>query len=88
MESREARARILVAGNTRNELDLPDEQPANVIEAVTERAKRAHQSGRGPKHRYRLRAAIIEYLEERRHEARALERRLAQAITVVDSPND
>ena len=73
-------ARVLVVGNIRNALDLLDEQLANVIEAVTKRAKRAHQSGCGPKHRYRLRAAIIEYLEERLHEARALERRLAQAI--------
>jgi hypothetical protein len=41
MEDYEERVTILVADNIRNGLDMLDEQPASVIEAVTERAKRS-----------------------------------------------
>src|SRR5215475_13924567 len=81
LTNREARVGILVGDNIRNALDIIDEQPAVVIEALIKYSKDFQLSGNAPKHRYRLRAAIIEYLEERLHEARAWECRLAQAIT-------
>jgi hypothetical protein len=88
-KSREARVAILIGDSIRNALDMLDEQPAAVIEAMIERAKDLQLSGIAPKHRYKLRAAIIEYLEERLHEARARERQLAQAITgTADLPGD
>ena len=86
MENREVRVAILVGDSIRNALDMLDEQPAAIIEAMIERGKHVQLSGNTPKHRYKLRAAFIEYLEERLYEARARERRLAQAITGV--PND
>jgi hypothetical protein len=89
MESREARVATLVGDNIRNGLDIIDEQPAAVLRALIERAKRTQLSGSAPKHRYRLRAAIIDYLEERLREAREREHRLAQAITGAENlPND
>jgi len=79
--SRGARAAILIGDNIRNALDLLDEQPAVVIEALIERAKLLDQSGNVPKHRHRFRIAMIEYLEQQLQEAVARERRLARAIT-------
>jgi hypothetical protein len=79
--SRDARVATLVGENIRNALDIIDEQPAVVIEGLIESGKRLQLSGEAPKHRYRLRAAIIQYLEERLHDARARERELALAIT-------
>jgi hypothetical protein len=88
-KNREARVAILIGDSIGNALDMLDEQPAAVIEAMIERAKDLQLSGIAPKHRYKLRAAIIEYLEERLHEARARERQLAQAITgTADLPGD
>ena len=81
LKSREARVAILVGDNIRNALDMVDEQPAQVIEVMIKYGKDLQLSGNVPKHRYRLRAAIIEYFEERLHEAREREGRLAQAIT-------
>jgi hypothetical protein len=54
---------------------------------LIEHAKQLHQSS-PLKHRYKMRAAIIEYLEERFHEAAARERRLAQAITGAEDLSD
>jgi hypothetical protein len=88
-KNREARVAFLIGDSIRNALDMLDEQPAAVIEAMIKRGKDLQLSGNAPKHRYRLRAAVIEYLEERLHEARARERRLAQAITgTADLPGD
>jgi hypothetical protein len=72
---------ILIAEQIRNAVDIIDEQPSAVIEAMIERGKHLQLSGNAPKHRYGLRAAIIEYLEQRLREARDRERQLVQAIT-------
>jgi hypothetical protein len=88
VKSRETRVTILVGDSLRNALAMLDEQPAAVLDALFERAKDLHLSGNAPKHRYKLRAALIEYLEERLHEGRARERQLAQAITGTDLPSD
>jgi hypothetical protein len=89
MKNREARVAILVGDNIRIALDIVDEQPAQVIEAMIKYSEDVQLSGNAPKHRHRLRAAIIEYLEERLHEAQVRERRLAQAITgTADLPGD
>lgn len=87
-KNREARVATLVADSIRNALDMLDEQPAAVLEAMIDRAKLLQRPGRGPKHRYKVRAALIDYLEERLQEAQARERRLAQAITGVENPNE
>ena len=81
MQNRYVRVSILVGESIRNALDLVDHQPATVIEAMIEQAKQLQSSGNAPKHRYKLRAAVIEYLEERLHEAHEWECGLAQAIT-------
>jgi hypothetical protein len=86
IENREARVAILCGESIRTALDMLDVQPAAVLEVLLEHAKRLQLSGNAPKHRYKLRAAIIEYLEERRHEAQRQEHRLAQAISGV--PNE
>jgi hypothetical protein len=87
-KNREARVAILIGDSIRNALDMLDEQRAAVIAAMIERAKDLQLSGFAPKHRYKLRAAINQYLEERLHEARARERQLAQATTGTDLPGD
>jgi hypothetical protein len=86
MENRYARVSILISESIRNALDLLDQQPAAVIEALIERTKQLQLSGNAPKHRYRMRAAMIEYAEERLHEARQWERQLAQAIAGAPPP--
>jgi hypothetical protein len=58
---------VPIAEQIRNALDMVDEQPAAVIEALIERDKHLQISGNVPKHRYGLRAAMIEYLEQRLH---------------------
>jgi hypothetical protein len=87
LKNREARVAILVHDNIDNALSLLDEQPAAVIAVLIEHAKQLHQSSR-LKHRYKMRAAIIEYLEERLHEAQVRERRLAQAVTGSEDLSD
>jgi hypothetical protein len=86
--SREARVAILIGDGIRNALDMLDEQPAAVLEVLIEHSRRLQLSGNAPKHRHQLRDALIEYFEQRLHEARARERQLAQAITGVDIPNE
>jgi hypothetical protein len=86
MENRYARVSILIGESIRNALDLLDQQPAAVIEAMIEHTKQLQLSGNAPKHRYRVRAAIIEYAEERLHEAQQWERQLAQAIAGAPPP--
>jgi hypothetical protein len=86
MKNYEARAAMLIGESIRNVLDTIDAQPAEVIEAVTEQAKQVHQSGCAPEHRYGLQVAMIEYFEQRLHEARAREHPLAQVVTGVDLP--
>jgi MFS superfamily sulfate permease-like transporter len=67
VQNRDARAAVLIAEQIRNALDTVDEQPAAVIEALIEPGKHLQISGTVPKHRYSLRAAMIEYLEQRLH---------------------
>jgi hypothetical protein len=88
MEHREARVAVLIGDNIRNALDMLDEQPTAVIEALIEHSKALQLSGNAPKHRHDLRAALIEYLEQRLHEATARERRLARAITGAEDFSD
>jgi hypothetical protein len=85
LENPEARVAILVGEGLRNAGDLLDQQPAAVLEAILDRIKLLQLPGYAPKHRYKLRAAIIEYLEERLHEAQAREHRLAHAITGAEN---
>ena len=79
---------ILIGDSIRNALDMLDQQPAAVIEAMIERAKDLQLPGIAPKHRYKLQAAIIEYLEQRLDKARVRERQLAQAVTGTDLLGD
>ena len=88
LRSRNVRVAVLVADTIRNALNLIDEQPAAVLEAMVGAAEELQQSGGAPKHRYDIRAALIKYLKERRSEAEARERHLARAITGGDLPAD
>jgi hypothetical protein len=89
LKNREGQAAVLVHEGLGHALDLLDEQSAAFLEAMWERANQLHQSGCSPEHRFKLRVAIIEYLEQRLHDAVERERRLAQAITdAEDFPND
>jgi hypothetical protein len=86
--NREARVACLIVDDMRNALNLLDEQPAAVIEAMIEHGTNLLLSGNASNHRYRLQAALIEYLEERLREVRASERQLAQAITGTNDLSD
>jgi hypothetical protein len=56
---------------------------------MIERGRHLRVSGNAPKHRYSLRAAIVECLEQRLSAAQARERQLAQATTSAENlPND
>ena len=56
---------------------------------MIEQAERLQESGNAPMHRYRLRAALIECLQERLHDAGTRERQLTLAITgEADLPSD
>jgi len=81
MENRYARVAILIAENIRNALDLLDHQPVSALEAMIDHYKQQQLSGNAPKHRYRIRDALIEYAEERLHEAEEWESQLSHAIT-------
>jgi Mg2+/Co2+ transporter CorB len=88
LKNREARVAILVHDNIHNALSLLDEQPASVVEMLIEHAKELPRTST-LKRRYKMRVAIIEYLEDRLHEARAQERQLAEAITGAEHlPNE
>jgi hypothetical protein len=50
VENREARVVILISNSIRNALDMLDEQPAVVIEAMLRHGKDLHVSGSAPKH--------------------------------------
>jgi hypothetical protein len=67
IENRDVRVAVLIAEEIRNALNMVDEQPAAVIEALIEHDKHLQISGNVPKHKYSLRAANIEYLEQRLH---------------------
>jgi len=88
MRSHNARVAILIEGALGNALDLIDEQPAAVLEAMVGRGRDLQMSGSAPRHRYEVRAAVIKYLEERRSEAHAREHDLACAVTGGDLPGE
>jgi hypothetical protein len=69
-------------------LDLLEEQPPDVIEAMLEGSKEAEQTGGLPKQRAALRAEIRNYMADYcLKEARARERRLFQGITGLEEPD-
>ena len=85
LKNREARVAIAIGESIKNGVDVLDDQPATVLEVILERAQLLQQPGHAPKHRSKLRAAIVEYIEERLHEAQSRESRLAQAITGAEN---
>ena len=80
MHNRNARVAILVCESLKNDLDLIDNQPPCTLAAMIEYYKQMQLSGNAQKHRHKLRAALIEYLEERRCEAEEWESQLTRAI--------
>jgi hypothetical protein len=64
LKERSARVACLIAESMRDVLDLLDEQPPDVIEAMLEGAKEAERAGGLPKQRTALRAAILKYMED------------------------
>jgi hypothetical protein len=60
---REGRAAVHIAESIRSAFDLIDAQPAAVLEVLIERGKLLQKSGNAPKHTYKVRAVLIEYLE-------------------------
>jgi hypothetical protein len=85
LKDRSVRVACLIAESIRNALDLLDEQPPDVIEAMLEAAKEAERAGGLPKQRAALRVEILKYAEDYSlKEARARERRLFQGITGLD----
>jgi hypothetical protein len=88
LKERSVRVACLIAESIRNALDLLDEQPPEVIEAMLEGAKEAERTGGLPKQRTALRAAILKYMEDYSlKEARAKERRLFEGITGLEEPD-
>jgi len=84
---RHARAAFGIAACIRSGLDVLDEQPPAVIEAMIEAARELQKSSsNAPEHRYRIRAAFIEYAEERLRVARRQEIELFRGITGPDKP--
>lgn len=76
---------VLVGERLRLALDLLDEQPPTVLEAIVSLAKERQRTGNFPKHRREVREALIKYAEEVcLKEAHARERRLFQGITGLE----
>ena len=72
---------VLVGERLRLALDLLDEQPPTVLEAIVSLAKERQRTGNFPKHRREVREALIKYAEEVcLKEAHARDRRLFQGI--------
>src|SRR5215475_16140351 len=88
LSDRDTRVAILIGESLRLALDLLDEQPPTVIEAIVSLAKERQRTGNFPKHRRELREALIKYAEEVcLKEAYARERRLFQGITGLEEPD-
>jgi hypothetical protein len=89
LKERSVRMACLISESIRHALDLLDEQPPDVIEAMLDGAKEAHRIGGLPKHRQDLRIAILKYMEDHAlKEARARERRLFHGITGIEEPEE
>ena len=86
--SRDARVAILISDNIGNALDMLDEQPTAVLQAMIECHGQQLRCRDEPQRRHKFRAALIEYLEQLGRDVGARERRLAQAITGGDQPDD
>jgi hypothetical protein len=85
LKDRCVRVACLIAESIRNALDLLDEQPPDVIEAMLESAKEAERAAGLPKQRTALRAEILKYMDDYSlKEARARESRLFHGITGLD----
>jgi len=87
MRNHEAQVAIRIADTFRSALNMLDEQPAAILEAMIGYVEQLQRAGNVPKHRHKVRAVMIEYIEQRLHEARAREHRLAHAITGGDLPD-
>jgi hypothetical protein len=61
--------------------DLIDQQPPAVLRAFIEFGREWDRSGRGAKHRQAIRAALLEYVEQRLAAAIERERRLLEGTT-------
>ena len=82
LSDRDTRVAILILESMRLALDLLDEQPATVIEAIVSLAKERQRTGNFPKHRCEVREALIKYAEEVcLKAARDREHRLFHGIT-------
>ena len=86
LSERNSRVACLIVEGLRNTIDLLDEQPPLVLEALIDHAKSLRQPGKAPKHRYGLREALIKYTEDALKEAQGRERRLLEGITGSGDP--
>jgi len=85
LSDRDTRVAILIGESLRLALDLLDEQPPTVIEAIVSLSKERQRTGNFPKHRRELREALIKYAEEVCWKgARDRERRLFHGITGLE----
>jgi hypothetical protein len=88
LKERSVRVACLIAESIRNALDLLDEHPPDVIEAILDGAKEAERAGGLPEQRTALRAEILKCMENYSlKEARARDRRLFQGITGIEEPD-
>jgi len=84
---RHARAAFGIAACMRSGLDVLDEQPPAVIEAIIDAARELQTPGsNAPAHRHAIRAAFIAYAEERLQVARQQELELFRGITALGEP--
>jgi hypothetical protein len=89
MRNHEAQVAIRIADSFRGALNMIDAQPAAILEAMIGYVEQLQRAGNVPRHRHKVRAVMIEYLQQRLLEARTRERRLAQAIMgTADHPDD
>jgi hypothetical protein len=87
LKERSVRVACLIAESIKNALDLLDEQPPDVIEAMLEGAKEADRSGTLPKHRHELRVAILKYMEDYSLKEAHAKERLFKGITGLEEPD-
>jgi hypothetical protein len=64
LEERDTRVAVLISESLGLALDLLDEQPPTVLEVIVSLAKERQRTGNFPKHRLKLREALIKYAEE------------------------
>jgi hypothetical protein len=86
LSDRDGRIAVLIVQSMMSVMDLFDEQPPTILEALVSYTRDWHCSGKAPPHRAALRVALIEYSEQMLREARKRERRLYRGITGLDEP--